>query len=158
MTSIGPPLAKMSHFPRSFSSLKKSKRCCLVTGNQTEVEALSTTPEGSPGSSMLTRLITQTSAPNPPTCSFSQRHAEEAHSPEQKLLLMRLISFKMLLLPSCVTAPTVPQIYRVEYTRLTFIIMRLGIWVRKGQKKRTCSILRKNSRRHEYGSTITFPL
>lgn len=109
ITSIGPPLAKMSHFPRSFSSRKKSNMCCLGTGIQTEVEALSTTPEGSPGSSMLTRLMTQTSAPNPPTCSFSHRQADDAHKPEQKLLLIRLISFNMLLLPSCVTTPTTQQ-------------------------------------------------
>jgi len=99
-TSKDPPLAKMSHLPRSFSSRKKSKRCCLGTGIQTDVEALSTTPEGSPGSFMLTRLITHTSAAKAPTCNVSHRREDERQRPEQNLLLMRLVSFKMLLLPS----------------------------------------------------------
>lgn len=57
-----PPFDRISHSLRVFSSRRKSKILFGGTGSQEEVAALSTIPEGLPGSSTLLLVMTPTSS------------------------------------------------------------------------------------------------
>ena len=100
ISCIGLPADKMSHWLLNRSSLKKSNSLCCVTGIQTEVAALNTMPEGSPGSSKFFRVITLTSSPTFPRRRLSHLWVVEAQTPEQKLSVIRCANFNMLLLPA----------------------------------------------------------
>ncbi|RDX99927.1 hypothetical protein CR513_16953, partial [Mucuna pruriens] len=106
ISCMGPPLESMSHSLRSRSSRRKSKSLWGETGSQTEVAALSTIPGGSPGSSTLFRVITLTSSSTFPAFSLFHLCTVDAHTPAQKLFVMRCASFSMLRLPPAVIAAT----------------------------------------------------
>jgi hypothetical protein len=96
----------MSHSARSPSLCRKLKRRSVVTGIQTDVEALRTTPSGTPGSSTLFRTMTRTSAPMLPVKPSSLLHsrADDALTPEQKFSIILRANFNKLCFPSSVTA------------------------------------------------------
>lgn len=106
ISCMGPPLERISHSLRSRSSRRKSKSLCDETGSHTDVAALRTIPGGSPGSSTLFLVITLTSSPTFPAFSLFHLCTVEAHTPEQKLFVMRCASFNMLLLPPELIAAT----------------------------------------------------
>jgi hypothetical protein len=102
---IGPPLLRMSHSARSPSLRRKLNRRSVVTGIQTDVAALRTTPGGTPGSSTLFRTMTRTSAPMLPIKPSSLLHsrADDALTPEQKFSIILRANFNKLRFPSRVT-------------------------------------------------------
>ncbi|KAJ6770317.1 hypothetical protein OIU79_021046 [Salix purpurea] len=72
-----PPFDRISHSLRVFSSRRKSKILFGGTGSQEEVAALSTIPEGLPGSSTLLLVMTPTSsAPVPDSVGLVRRDAQ----------------------------------------------------------------------------------
>lgn len=107
ISCIGPPLDNMSHSLLSRSSRRKSNSLCGETGSHTEVAALNTMPGGSPGSSTLFRVITLTSSSTLPAFSLFHLWTVDAHTPAQKLSVIRCASFSMLLLPPAVIAASV---------------------------------------------------
>lgn len=104
ISCMGPPLESMSHSLLSRSSRRKSKSLCGETGSQTEVAALRTIPGGSPGSSRLSRVITRTSSSTFLAFSLFHLCTVDAHTPAQKLSVIRCASFSMLLRPLAVIA------------------------------------------------------
>lgn len=104
ISCMGPPLESMSHSLRSCSSRKKSNSLRGETGNHTDVAALTTIPDGSPGSSTLFRVMTRISSS--PALEFSLFHlcTVDAHTPAQKLDVIRCANFSMLRRPLGVIA------------------------------------------------------
>ena len=102
---IGPPLLSMSHSARSSSLRRKLKSRSGVTGIQTAVAALSTTPGGTPGSSTLFRTMTRTSFRMLPVKTSSLLHsADDALTPAQKFSIILCANFNKLRFPSSGTA------------------------------------------------------
>jgi len=121
ISCMGPPLDSMSHSLLSLSSLRKSNSRCGDTGSHTDVAALSTTPGGSPGSSRLCLVITLTSSPMlPPLRNLLHLRDDDAHTPEQKLSIIRCASFSMLRRPAAVIAAAVQVQAQQEILLLKF--------------------------------------
>lgn len=135
ISCMGPPLDKMSHSLLNRSSRRKSNSLCGETGNHTAVAALSTIPDGSPGSSMLFRVITCTSSSTLPTFSLFHLCTVDAHTPAQKLFVILWASFNMLLRPLAVIAVIFigPSIL-IRLRTLDWIFLIKDYWISTSHK------------------------
>lgn len=125
ISCMGPPLDKMSHSLLRRSFRRKSNSLWGDTGSQTEVAALSTMPGGSPGLSTLFRVITLTSSSTFSAFNLFHLWTVDAHTPAQKLPVIRCASFNMLRLPLADIATKINVTISVSVNMNMF---SLGLW------------------------------